>query len=450
MAKSKSTKSAAQRAVRQPDPAEVIRIGLNAATAKAAMPHSKWAGIVRAAHGKGLTVESALDPSVPDALKARTKTSLQAQANKTVGQAYAPQEAELNYAQQQANGLQLKRTQDEASFNTWYAQKQAESNQRIQDAQTKYEAAVKATGDAQRTSATNNQTGLATQIQQGASGDMTNSVYLKDAQAREQARIDSAGRADAAAAETGKTAALTQQGNTASISGRHDAAMGNIWAAYGQSLSDITANKQKLASGKAADIIKSYSDLLDQEATKANSQQQYQGLVAQLSDKASARELQNEQFNAGLVAKDKQSIRSATTTRRGQDKSAATSIRVAEIGRDAKALDRTLKAEQGKLDRNLKLRIAKMNNKGQNGVPSDSEIKYSNSQVQVLHTIASIISKYGSKFRDANGHVTDTRSALISRGYSGSQVNGGLWLAQKGHINDQLARQLGILPQHRG
>lgn len=451
MASSKSTKNAAQRASKKPSAADVIRIGLSAATTKANLPHKQWAQIVNAAHGKGLTVDSALDPSVPEALKARTKTSLRSQANQQVGQAYAPQEAELNYQTQQANGLQLKRTQDEASFNSWYAQKQAESNQRIQDAQTRYETAVKGASDAQAASAAANKTDLAGQVQQGASGDMTNSVYLKDAQAREQARADAAGRASTAAVATGADAALQQNANTASVQGRHDAALGNIWAAYGSSMQDITSNKMKLASSKAADTIKSYTDLLDQEASKANSQQQYQGLMAQLSDKQSARELQNQQFNAGLQAKDTQSRRTANTTRRGQDVAANTQIRVAGINSDSRALDRQLKREQGKLDRATQLRVAKLNHaKNPDGSPSDSAIKYSQAQVQVIHTVAQIIQKFGSEFTDKNGHKTNTRNALISRGYSGSAIDGGLSLARHGHITDQLAKQLGILPQHRG
>lgn len=451
MAASASTKRAAKRKSSKPDPGDVVRIGLQAATAKANLPHSQWASIVNAAHQKGYTVASAIDPQVPDALKARTKSSLRTQADQTVTQAYKPQEAQLDYATQQANGLQAKRISDESSFNSWFAQKQAEQNDRIQKAQADYQTAVNANADAQIKNAGDTSTGLATQVQQGASGDMSNSVYLKDAQDRQQARIDAANAAKTQAVGTGATAQRNEQANIAAISGRHDAALGNIYGDYGKTISDVTDAKMKLSSSKASDSIKAYTDLLDQEASKASSQQQYTGLMAQLAQKSDAQQTQNEQFYAGLQSKDKQSIRNAQTTRQNAQTQADTSVAVAKINASAKALDRDLKASEGQKNRNTQLRIAKMNHQtNPDGTPSDAAMKYSESQVQVLHTIANIIHKYGPKFRDKQGHVTDTRSALISRGYSGSQINGGLWLAQKHHINDSLAKQLGILPQNRG
>lgn len=452
MASKTATKKAAQRSVsRKPSGADVIRIGLQAATAKANLPHSEWAGMVNAAHAKGITVASAIDPNIPDALKARTKTSLRAESQKTVGDLYKPQEAELDYATQQANGLQAKRLTDETAFNSWYAQKVGESNQRASDAQKAYQDAVTGQATKQSTEGPARVTDLQAQIQQGAGGDMSNSVYLKDALAREQTRTDNANVASTGAIQSGITTANNMAGNTASIAGRHDAAVGGIVGDYGKSMQDITGSRLKLASSKAADIIKSYTDALDTEASKANSQQQYTGLMAQLGQKADAASQQNDQYYAGLQLKDKTSKRSAATSKANAQTSADASIKVAGINSGAKQLDRDLKKAEGTRNRNLQLRIAKMNNQtNSDGTPSDSAIKYSQSQVQVIHTVASIIKKYGSKFRDANHNVTDTRTALISRGYSGPQINAGLWLAQKGHINDDLAKQLGILPQQRG
>lgn len=451
MAKSTSTKAAAQRASKKPNSADVIRIGLQAATAKANLPHSQWAQIVNAAHGKGYTVGSAIDPSIPDALKARTKSSLQTQANKTVSDVYKPQEAELDYADQQAQGLRAKRLDDETSFNSWFAQKQSESNARIQAAQQQYQDALTGAATKQQTDADANKASLAQQVQQGAGGDMSNSIYLKDAQAREQARADTAARAGTAAVQSGITTANNMSANTAAVAGRHDAAVGGIEQDYGTTTQATQASRLKLKSARAADSIKAYTDLLDQETQKASSQQQYTGLMAQLGQKQDAAQQQNEQFYAGLQSTASNAKLSSDTAKANAKTQADTSIKVAGINAGAKQLDRDLTKAEAQKNRNLQLRIAKMNHqKNPDGTPSDASQKYSTSQVQTIHTIAQIIKKYGSKFRDANGNVTDTRKALISRGYSGSQINGGLWLAQKGHINDDLAKQLGILPQQRG
>lgn len=451
MAASSSTKAAAKRASTKPNAADVVRIGVQAATAKANLPHKQWAAIVNAAHQKGFTVASAIDPNTPDALKARTKTSLQTQANQTVNQAYAPQSAELDYASQQANGLRAKRLSDEAGFNSWFSQQMSEQNARIQAAQTQYQDAVNKTSDAQIASAQQAAPDAQAQVQQGASGDTSGSVYLKDMQAREQARVDNANATKSQAAQSALGAARTMGGNVASIAGLHTQAVGGIEGDYNKTQDDVTANRLKLESSKASDSIKAYTDLLDGEASKAQSQQQYSGLMAQLNQKTDQQQQQNDQFYAGLQAKTQQSARNAKVTERGQDLSSQTAISVAKINASQKQLDRDLKASEGQKNRNAQLRVAKMNHaKNGDGTPSDAAVKYSESQVQVLHTIASIIHKYGSKFRDKQGNVIDTRSALISRGYSGSQINGGLWLAQKGHINDDLAKQLGILPQNRG
>jgi hypothetical protein len=456
MAKSKSTKKAAQRAAKAPSGAEVVRIGLQAATAKANMDPKKWGAIVKAAHGRGFTVGSAIDPNIPDALKSRTKSSLKTQANQTIQEAYAPQEKELDYATTQANGLRTKRLSDEAGFNSWYAQQVSQMNERTQAAQQAYEQAAGANADpthqgsvAQTSQA--NQAQLATDVQKGAGGDMSNSVYLKDAQAREQTRADAATRQATAAKQSGIQTANNMNAASASIAGRHSGAVGEIEGDFGKTNSDLTAARLKMSSSKASDSIKAYTDLLDQETSKASSQQQYSGLVAQLTQKADAQQQQNQQFYAGLQASDKKSQRDATVATGNNVRTNSTALTVANINATSKALDRDLKKSQGALDRANALRIAAKSHPGQNGVPSQAEIANSRQQVQVAHTIADIIHTYGSKFRDKQGHVTDTRKALISRGYSTPQINAGLYLAKYGRIKDpSIYKQLGILPQDRG
>lgn len=451
MAKSSSTKSAAARRSRKPSTPDVVRIGLQAATAKANMSHGSWKQIVNAAHGKGITVASALDPSIPDALKARTKTSLRTQADQTVNSAYKPQEDALNTADQQAFGLRTKRMSDESAFNSWYAQKTDEQNARIRDAQTKYEQAVATNPTTTQAASDQRVADLKSQIQQGAGGDMSNSVYLKNALDREQARMDQAKTANDAAVQSGVGTERNITANLAGVEGRHTAAIGGIEGDYGKTIGENSSARMKLTSDKAADSIKAYTDLLDQESSKASAVQNYSGLMAQLNQKADQADRENSQFYAGLGAKEKQSVRNANTSRTNASTQAAATIKVAQINADSKALDRDLKASEGAKNRNTQLRVAKMNHqKNPDGSPSDAARKYSQSQVQIIHTISQVISKYGSKFRDKNGRVTDTRTALLSRGYSGSQVNAGLWLAQRGHINDDLAKQLGILSEDRG
>lgn len=456
MAKSKSTKSAAKRRSGQPSGADVVRIGLQAATTKASLPHKEWAAMVKAAHGKGYTIADAINPDIPDALKARTKTSLRTQANQTVQEAYAPQIAELDRQSTQAAGLRAKRVSDESAFNTWFAQQQSESNARIQDAQQRYEAVAGQAADPNQQGSIA-QTSLANtaqlnaDVQKGASGDMSNSVYLKDAAAREQARRDAADRTKVAAVQTGGTTANIMNANTAAVSGRHTQALGGIEGDYADTSEAITKARAGVDSNRAQDLIKSYTDLLDQETSKASATQQYSGLMAQLSQKETAAQMQNAQFQQGLSLKDTVSKRQSSTSKANTKLNANTSVKVAHINADQKQLDRDLKKSEGVLDRNAKLRAAKLAHPGGVNAPSDSAVKYSQDQVGVIHTIADIIHKYGSHWTDKNGHPQSMRVALISRGFSGSQIDGGLSLARYGKIkNPSLYKQLGILPQHRG
>lgn len=441
--------STAKRAVRGPSAADVARLGVDTASIKSSMNPKDWASAVRAAHSKGYTISSALSDT-PDPLKQRTKSSLLAQAQKTVQDAYQPQKAELDYAATQAAGLRAKRLSDEDAFNSWYAQQVSQSNARADAAQQKYQDYMTGLAAKREVDAANRQAELTAASQQGASGDVSQSTYLKAAAERAGVQTQAVQNSAAAAVESGRVNAAQRQADTSNIAGRHAGAQGLIEGDYGKVLNEVTAGKLKLASSQAQDQIKSYTDLLNQELTKANAVQQNAGLMATLTEKQQARKSNTAQFYAGLKAKTQTAAAQRAVTKRGQDVAATTQRQGQTLSHDDRVADRLSRETQKTLDRANALKVAAQ----RTGAGSVAAGAASKKGIQAIHSIAGIIKteRNGMIMDPKTGHYHSTRSVLRGMGASDDQINVALRVVRgaRGAQAIHNPELLGILPSDVG
>lgn len=100
------------------DPNQFL-LGPIAAQVKGRVSQQQWRKLVKTAHDKGFTVDSFLDTNTPSPLKARTQSSLTTQANKTIGDLYAPAEKSLTDQEARINALDAKRQQDQHWYDDW-------------------------------------------------------------------------------------------------------------------------------------------------------------------------------------------------------------------------------------------------------------------------------------------------------------------------------------------
>lgn len=111
--------------------ADEIRLGPQAAQAKAQMTPAQWRAVVKHAHARGFTVAGAIS-GVPDPLKERTRKSLIEEAQRVTAAAFKPAEKELNDQEGKVRALDAKRQTDEAHFREWLAnQHQAMATQAL-------------------------------------------------------------------------------------------------------------------------------------------------------------------------------------------------------------------------------------------------------------------------------------------------------------------------------
>lgn len=109
-------------------PVEEIRLGSIAASYKRKVSPQQWKALVAEAHKRGFSINSFLDPSLPDPLKQRTKESITKQATDTVTTAYAPALKMLTDREEMIKAIDSKRASDNKYYQDWLATKFAELN----------------------------------------------------------------------------------------------------------------------------------------------------------------------------------------------------------------------------------------------------------------------------------------------------------------------------------
>ncbi|MGZ6852639.1 MAG: hypothetical protein ACXVGC_01030, partial [Mycobacteriaceae bacterium] len=119
-------------------PLDVIRYGPQAAAVKAHVSPQQWRKIVALARKRGVTPAGAVSGN-PRPLQERTNSSLLAQAQKMVSQAYDPTLKQLDAQQTQLNALSDKRKADNAAYQQWLMGKQAEYSAQAAASQQQYQ-----------------------------------------------------------------------------------------------------------------------------------------------------------------------------------------------------------------------------------------------------------------------------------------------------------------------
>lgn len=275
----------------------------------------QWRGLVKTAHGRGFTVESFLDATVPDALKQRTQKSIQKQAKQQTSDLYKPVEQQLTQRQQQINQLDTKRKSDLAYYQKWLTDKQGVLNsaahmadQSLRDSVTQ---GITATGQAY---------GVAQQqlLQQNSA---TNANVSNPALSTGQKQLNQAGQN----AIAGQNAAGKQIDDTiaahidsrvrmdtnavAFIASLDSKRMADTWS----SLMDLADKRTTLTADKAKSYVSGVMDLNATELSKADKNRSA------------------DQFQQTLTSRDKNAKWSRAATKAGQRSSAAT----ATANRDA-------------------------------------------------------------------------------------------------------------------
>lgn len=257
-------------ATKKPSLADVVRLGQEVATAKANASKKDWRAILKAAHARGVTVAGALSGGDPE-LQARTKASLQKQAEAATKAAYAPAYSDLDTQEKGVNALAAKRKTDNEAYNQWLATQR-------DTLQGEARAADAALGARLQTIQTDTQdawkkTAAQAQLEAGASAGRVSETADSNA-------LNSLGSAAAASNErmaASRTAAVQQSGNAVASMNVAGAAMLAATAAdeakrqgdQVTGLQKVTDARTKYKLDQVADVTKSFNDLLSEEATKA-------------------------------------------------------------------------------------------------------------------------------------------------------------------------------------
>jgi hypothetical protein len=421
-------------------PADYIRLGPDAAKIKSQLSPSRWRQVVKTAHDQGWTVESALDSSTPAALKQKTQTSLRAAAARTVNDAYAPQQAELDQADRQNQGLREKRLSDQSAYDQWASQRAAETAGQVNAAQQKYLDIIKASTDSQIQDSQQRQQQLQARVQQGAVGDMSGSVALTNAaQAagaeQERARLQQQNAAASTPVAAERAAAIPLAALGAAYKRR-----AQIEGDYNKAGSDILGARSKLNVSKAADQIDLYSKSLSTEMDKASANRDFAGLQAQLQSKQDIQDQKHQEFLLGQKGLTSRAKLAASTTRRGQT--------LSHTDRVADRAARQASAAAGRASREA-IAAADRAAKGQQNLKDRAKI------VGVIDTIAAILKNQqkGPKGKAGSGYLWDpsakqyrpARQVLISYyQVTSPQIDAGLQHARGKLLTPQQKAALGL------
>lgn len=404
-----------------------IRLGEEAAGIKAAMTPAQWKQVVTSAHSQGWTVRSALSDTPPE-LRARTKSSIQKGAQELVTDAYKPADAQMSHDEQLAAGTRAKRIQDNERYGQWLSQRTAQIAQGANAAQAKYVESIQNMANAQKANAQVTAQQAQTQAQQGASGDVSGSIYLKGAQERAQA---SGEKADANVANAAaQNVPIAQQGQAMELAALGDTT--KLRAGYEQdfskTMSDISDRKFDIATKKAAAYAEQYANDLKTELDKASANRDYQGLIMETQQKQDEARLKHQEFMTAQTTQRQAITTTAATsrannrnttsaTRAGQQLSHADRVAQRQFDATQKTLDRAATARQKALDR-------KANATGPAGTKITREdVAASRQGISAIHTLGGIIKGGTFVGNDGKRHKATRANLRALLGASDDQIN---------------------------
>lgn len=267
---------------RRATPADISRLGVELASLKARTDPTRWKAIVQGAHRRGFTVAGELS-GVPDPLKPRLRSSLAAEAQRTVANAYQPAETELGSEERRVAAVDERRKADLDHYNNWLVgqrEKFMESaklaDQTIQDQQG---AIAKAAGEA--TAAQQSALMQGAQQQTGRTSDPAQSRALDFTAEAQRSSQQIANQREYSRSIIGSQ---TDQARTVSASMAASAVadqakrMADTWTALGK----VSDSRSKLKLQKAADITQEVARLLGDEVNKASIAGDQQALAEKL------------------------------------------------------------------------------------------------------------------------------------------------------------------------
>lgn len=262
---------------------EVARLGARAYATKKKVSSGRWKSIVKQAHSRGFSVDSFLDTNIPNSLKERTKAGIQAQATKTITEAYKPVEKEYSQQEERVKSIDAKRSRDNQYYLDWLTARTGELNTHAKAADQQMLDRGKQIQD--ETAA--QQGALRDQLIAGASqtpGNVSNPQQATafDTSADSKRSLESVANARQQTANmvgsSEKRAAGDQAINFAQIA----AAEAQRHSDTANSLKDVADGRTKTALAKSADASKEVSRLLDQEIDKANSNREFSAALQKL------------------------------------------------------------------------------------------------------------------------------------------------------------------------
>jgi hypothetical protein len=403
--------------------ADKVRLGPEIAALKARTPRKQWVAMVKGAHARGFTVAGALS-GAPDPLKERTRSSLVAEANKTVTEAFKPAEQELSQRDAKIRALDAKRQADEAHFQDWLktqhealasramnADAELERRQREIQAETQQGYQQAQAGARQTAAATPGNVSdpsQSTALDLSADAQRANEMVANQ---RQQSASQAANAKGYAIAGRAVSVGLSQQANTRRASETAAA------------LSEVNADRSDLMAKRAAAAAEEVRRLFGVEIEKADSNRNYAAAASQLGIKQDELAL-----DAAKAARDEDYRRDKLKQDRDiASERNATSIFRIESSAEQKAKDRALRE---------KLKAA-------GGDASPAEIRASNKMAGRLNQIAAYLkSKRKAKTK------TPLRDLAAQHGASSVEYELALDLAVHGKlsaVNRRRALQLGIL-----
>lgn len=283
--------------------ADALRLGADVANAKAGIDPKAWKKMVLDAHARGRTIRSQLfESNQPDALRERTQSSLQAEAEKSLADAYKPAEVALTSEASRAQALSAKRAADNIVYRTWMEQQQAAAATQAAGAQQRYEQYLAG----QQAAATQDLQGQARAAAQGTPGtvsDMKDSTAIKGLSADEKRSEANVANARAATAALIPAMQAQQQNLALATRGSYDAGEARRVGDENKDLTAVMSAREKLATSKAADVIKEFTRLKDNEYTKATGKRDYAAAAEKLGLESFKVQQQATQFDATLKIK---------------------------------------------------------------------------------------------------------------------------------------------------
>ncbi len=273
---------------RKPTPMDVLRLGPEVASVKAAMPPKRWKRFVKLAHKRGFTVASALSDT-PAALKERTSSSLRDEAKKTIATAYAPAKKELSTREASIGFLDQKRATDDASYRQWLVGEtdKLEAQARAADGalatqqqgiQKDLEAGIAASNadSLKRMSAS-----------AGGVSDPNQSASLNTTAADQRSR-GSVANARSLSADMSKIGEDSRQISRASLVAQQGAREAMRQSDTWKAMAEVSGDREKLVLTQAADAASLVQDLLSQNVAKAQSNRELDLARVELGQKGAS------------------------------------------------------------------------------------------------------------------------------------------------------------------